>query len=117
MNCHWSLVRRVRVHLLLVPPVLPLPVEVDPLHIGDIKPRGTLLELTLHYSLLLTLAAAAGHGLFPPLEPDVWSGIHNALPDLPDPDRFVRNQGIILRLVLVLVIVVIIHPPFSIVCC
>ena len=116
MNCQRNLVSRVRVHLLWVPPVLPLPVEVDTLHIGDIKPRGTLLALSLHLSLLLTLAAA-GHGLVPPLELNVRSGIHNALPDLPDPDRFVRNGGIILRLVLAVVIVVIIHSSFFIHCC
>ena len=108
MNCQWNLVRRVRVHLLWVPPVLPLPVEVDPLHIGDIKTRGTLLALSLPYSLLLT-PSAAGHSLVPPLKLDVRSGIHNTLPDLPDPDRFNRIRGILLRLVLAVVIVVIIH--------
>ena len=118
MNCQWNLVRRVRVDLLWVSPVLSFPVKVDPLHIGDIKPRGTLLALSLHFTLLPTLAAAAaGHGLVPPLEPDVRSSIHNALPDLPDPDRLVRNGGIILRLVLAVVIVVIIHSSFFIHCC
>ena len=109
MNCQWNLVRRVRVDLLWVSPVLPLPVKVDPLHIGDIKPRGTLLALSLHFTLLPTLTSAAGHGLVSPLEPDVRSSIHNTLPDLPDPDRFNRIRGILLRLVLAVVIVVIIH--------